>query len=190
MKSIYVVTDIESDGPLPGMNSMLSLASVAVTENGAIVSEFVQNLEPIPGFTENQATMEWWSTQPREVWAAARRDARPPEVVLQNYAEWVNGLDGTPVLAAHPIEFDASFVRWYCRRFLDRDLFWRSGLDLRTFAAAVLGWDIRRCTRDSYPPDLHDNSKHSHEAISDAREYAEFFRRLLAKTTAGTLAYA
>lgn len=28
---VYIVTDVECDGPTPGLNSMLSFASVAVT---------------------------------------------------------------------------------------------------------------------------------------------------------------
>ena len=40
MKAIYVVTDIEVDGPVPGKNSMMSLASVAIGEEGNIESEF------------------------------------------------------------------------------------------------------------------------------------------------------
>ena len=35
----YVVTDVELDGPWPGINSMRSFASVAVTADGELVTE-------------------------------------------------------------------------------------------------------------------------------------------------------
>ena len=34
MEPIYVVTDVEFDGPVPGRHSLLSFASVAVSANG------------------------------------------------------------------------------------------------------------------------------------------------------------
>jgi len=37
---VYVVTDIESDGEVPGRNSMMAFASVAVSMNGQVHGEF------------------------------------------------------------------------------------------------------------------------------------------------------
>jgi hypothetical protein len=45
----YVSTDIESDGPIPGVNSMLSFASVALDGDGRELATFSANLEPLPG---------------------------------------------------------------------------------------------------------------------------------------------
>ena len=36
----WVLVDIETDGPLPGKNSMLSLAAVAFKPNGEVISDF------------------------------------------------------------------------------------------------------------------------------------------------------
>ena len=50
---VYVVTDIEVDGFMPGPNSMLSFASVAVTASGEQVGEFEAVLERLPGAQPN-----------------------------------------------------------------------------------------------------------------------------------------
>ena len=49
MDPIYVVTDIEADGPTPGRNSMLSFASVAVTAGLEIADDFEAVLAPLEG---------------------------------------------------------------------------------------------------------------------------------------------
>ena len=42
---IYVSTDIEADGPVPGINSMLSFASAAYRADKTLVATFSANLE-------------------------------------------------------------------------------------------------------------------------------------------------
>lgn len=48
MESIFIVTGVEVDGPLPGENAMRSFASVAVHETGEILDEFEAALLPPP----------------------------------------------------------------------------------------------------------------------------------------------
>ena len=68
---VYVVTDIEVDGFVPGANSMLSLASVAVTASGEQVGEFEAVLAGLPGAQPDPQVWAWFGTQPPEVVAAA-----------------------------------------------------------------------------------------------------------------------
>ena len=64
MKEIYVSTDVESDGPIPGIHSMLSFASAAYFADKILLSTFSANLELLPSATPHPSTMEWWKTQP------------------------------------------------------------------------------------------------------------------------------
>lgn len=68
----YVVTDIETDGPWPGPNSMRAFASVAATAEGIELSRFEAVLEPLPGAAPNPDTYAWFQTVP-EAWAAQPR---------------------------------------------------------------------------------------------------------------------
>ncbi|MCC6468352.1 MAG: hypothetical protein IT563_08520 [Alphaproteobacteria bacterium] len=43
---VYLVTDIETDGPEPGRNSMLSFASVAVDQAGNVGAGATLTLSP------------------------------------------------------------------------------------------------------------------------------------------------
>ena len=46
---IYVSTDVEADGPIPGPNSMLSFGSAAYTGRKELIGTFSANLETLPG---------------------------------------------------------------------------------------------------------------------------------------------
>jgi hypothetical protein len=61
-KEIYVSTDVEADGPIPGPNSMLSFGSAAYTGGKELTGTFSANLETLPGATADPKTAEWWPT--------------------------------------------------------------------------------------------------------------------------------
>ena len=75
MTEIYVSTDVETDGPIPGPHSMLSFGSAAYTADKRLVATFAANLDTLSDATPDPRTAAWWATQP-EAWAACRRDLR------------------------------------------------------------------------------------------------------------------
>jgi hypothetical protein len=81
---IYVSTDVEADGPIPGPHSMLSFASAAMLADKTVLGTFSANLETLPGAAGHPVQMQWWKTQP-EAWAACRRDLERPEDVMPRY---------------------------------------------------------------------------------------------------------
>jgi hypothetical protein len=116
LAEIYVSTDIEADGPIPGPHSMLSFGSAAFLADKSLVSTFSANLQLLPGSTGELKTMQWWETQP-EAWAAARENCRDPAVVMPEYAKWLKHLPGKPVFVGFPAAYDFMFVYWYLMRF-------------------------------------------------------------------------
>ena len=60
MQEIFVSTDIEADGPIPGPHSMLSLGSAAFTEDGAMIATFSANLSLLDDAVGHPKTMAWW----------------------------------------------------------------------------------------------------------------------------------
>jgi hypothetical protein len=57
---IYVSTEVETDGPIPGVHSMLSFGSAAYLADKTLVSTFTANLEMVSGAEADPRTMEWW----------------------------------------------------------------------------------------------------------------------------------
>lgn len=48
MTEIYMSTDVETDGPIPGPHSMLSIGSAAYTADKQLVATFSANLHTLP----------------------------------------------------------------------------------------------------------------------------------------------
>lgn len=178
MQDIYVSTDIETDGPLPGLNSMLSLGSVAYTEAGERVGEFTVNLQTLPEAAPHPVTQRWWRDFP-EAWAAARRDARPPVAAMRDYLNWVRALPGRPVFVAFPTGFDFSFVNWYLGKFVGEFPFGFAALDLRSFAMGLLGRPFHDTTKERLPREWFGPAPHTHVALEDAVEQGELFLAML-----------
>jgi DNA polymerase III alpha subunit (gram-positive type) len=178
MNEIYVSTDVETDGPIPGVYSMLSFASAAYTPGKQLVSTFAANLEPLPEATTHPTTMKWWDGQP-EAWKACREDQQKPAVAMQNYLHWLKNLPGSPVFVAYPAAFDFMFVYWYMIRFTGESPFSHSALDIKTYAMALLKKPYRLSTKSNMPKRWFDDLPHTHLALDDAIEQGALFCNML-----------
>jgi len=175
---IYLSTDVETDGPIPGPHSMLSFASAAYTADKQLVSTFSANLETLPGAGAHPDTAAWWATQP-QAWAACRSNLEPPEAALRRYVEWIGTLAGKPVFVAYPAGFDFLFVYWYLIRFVGSSPFSHSALDMKSYAMAVLGTGFRDSTKRNMPKAWFDALPHTHVALDDALEQGALFCNML-----------
>jgi len=175
---IYVSTDIEADGPIPGPNSMLSFASAAFNEDGKMIDTFEANLECIEGASGEASTMQWWETQP-EAWAACRENLQSPDKAMVEYVTWLKALPGSPVFVGYPVTFDFMFVYWYLIKFAGESPFSFSGLDVKSYACAVLKKGYRACSKRGMPKHwFHGTKKHTHEALDDAIGQGELFMNI------------
>jgi hypothetical protein len=80
-REIYLSTDVETEGPIPGPHSMLSLGSAAYCADKALIATFSANLETLEGAAAHPKTSAWWATQP-EAWAACRKDLETPAAAM------------------------------------------------------------------------------------------------------------
>lgn len=178
-EEVYVSTDIEADGPIPGPHSMLSLGSAAFTADGTMHSTFSANLELLEGAAGHPDTMAWWEGQP-EAWAAARQEPQPPAAAMHRYSAWIKALPGRPVFVAYPAGYDFLFVYWYLIRFTGESPFSFSALDMKTYAMALLGLPYRDSTKRRMPRDWFPAKRHTHVALDDAIEQGLLFCKMLA----------
>lgn len=183
MPEIYVSTDVETDGPIPGPNSLLSLGSAAYTPEKQMVATFEANLRTLPEAQGDPKTMAWWNSQP-EAWATCRENPRQPAEVMANYLAWVKALPGRPVFVGYPAGFDFLFVYWYLIRFTGESPFSFSALDIKSFAMAVLGTEYRETTKKRMPRHWFDNLPHTHKALDDAIEQGALFCNILTASRA------
>lgn len=185
MNEIYVSTDIEANGPIPGPNSMLSFGSVALdlseSDNPIIVSEFTRNTIEIENSSPDPLTMsEFWDKNPK-AWAACHEDRVAAEVAMQEYVTWLKSLPGKPVFVGYPGSYDFMWIYWYLIKFTGESPFKFQALDAKTYACAVLRIPFKQVGKNSMPKSWFDKTlKHTHRAIDDAREQGMMFAKMRA----------
>jgi DNA polymerase III alpha subunit (gram-positive type) len=179
MDEIYVSTDIETDGPVPGIYSMLSFGSAAFKKNKEIISTFSANLECLPKAKQDPDTMEWWKTE-EKAWEACRKNLEDPKKAMLKYLEWIKELPGKPVFLAYPASFDFNFINWYFIKFIGKNPFSYLALDIKSYAMAVLKKPFYKVTKNAMPKKWFDENKRSHVALDDAIEQGLLFCNILA----------
>lgn len=184
MSELYISVDVETDGPIPGPNSMLSLGAYAFqwdkhAERFEGLGTFSVNLEQMEGSTPDPDTMEWWSKQ-GDAWAKTRAGAVSPGTGMVQFVNWADGFGKKPVFVAYPAGFDFLFAYWYMIRFVGRSPFSFSALDIKTYGAAVLHEPYRNVTKRLLKPYL-PNDPHTHVAVEDAIEQGKLFQNLFLK---------
>nr|MBC7245191.1 exonuclease [Chloroflexota bacterium] len=177
---VFVSTDVEADGPIPGPYSMLSFASAAYLADKTLLGTFSANLETLPGASAHPQTMEWWREHP-EAWRAARENLEKPEAAMKRYLEWVKTLPGKPVFVAYPAVYDFMFVYWYLIRFTGESPFGHSALDIKTYAMAMLKKPYYQSIKAHMPRQWIAELSHTHRALDDAIEQGALFCNMLAE---------
>lgn len=182
---IYLSTDVETDGPIPGPHSMLSFASAAYLADKTLVATFTANLDTLPGAAGHPTTMAFWEKNPA-AYEASRRGAEPPGAAMKRYLAWVKALGGSPVFVGYPAAFDFLFVYWYLIQFAGESPFSFAALDIKTYAMAMLKGEYRKAVKRNMPPRWFDPLEHTHIALDDAIEQGALFCNMLAENQRGT----
>ena len=161
-KSVWVMVDVEADGPAPGLYSMTELGAVIV-EPG-LTRTFYSTLAPIS---------EQWVPEALAVTQRTREDTlafTPPEVAMIQWDLWLRreitdqGL--RPMFISDNNGFDWQFVNYYSWRFLGANRFGHSSTNLGSLYKGIqrdLRQNFKHLRRTS----------HTHNPVDDARGNAE-----------------
>lgn len=176
---IYVSTDVETDGPIPGPHSMLSFGSVAHRANGKVISSYSINLETLPGASGHPETMAWWAKN-QDAYRCTRNRIVAPEKAMPDYVAWLKDLPGKPVFVGYPAGFDFLFIYWYLIKFAGESPFGFSALDIKSYAMAVLKTGFRETVKKNMPKEWFPTDlPHTHVALDDAVEQGALFINML-----------
>jgi len=175
---IYVSTDIETDGPIPGPHSMLSIGSAAYTPDKELIATFSANLKPLPGAKGHPATMKWWSENPA-AWAACQENPKQPLEIMQSYHDWIQALPGKPIFVGYPATFDFMFVYWYLINFVGDSPFNHSAIDIKSYTMAFLQRNYQDSGKQDLPPEWLEEMPLTHVALDDAIQQGQLFCNLL-----------
>jgi len=173
IKEIFVSTDIEANGPIPGQNSMLSIGSAAfavIDGSISLLDTYSTNLEELPMSVQDHKTMEWWKNYPA-AYKANRENAIPPKLAMKSYLDWLKKMKGQVVFVAWPASYDFMFVYWYLMYFTGESPFMWSGLDSKSyFMGMTKNESWINTSMNKIPTEWIPENKHEHIALNDAIE--------------------
>lgn len=175
MKEIYISVDIEASGPVPATYSMLSLGAAPVDDPK---QTFYVELKP----TSDRIVPEAMKVVGRTMADFAERGREPKEAMLA-FRDWLVLIAkaGKPVFVGFNASFDWAFVNFYFHYYLGENPFGFGGIDIKSYYMGMSGctWDDTRSSRIA--SDLKGPTPHTHNALDDAVEQAEMFRRMRKK---------
>jgi DNA polymerase III epsilon subunit-like protein len=160
----YVMVDVEADGPVPGLYSMVSLGAVIVTP--ALDRTFYGQVRPIS---------EQWVPEALAVSGVSREQHAgfdDPGEVMARFGGWVAAQAGRrPIFISDNNGFDWGFVNYYFHRFLGKNPFGHSSQNLGSLYKGVV--------KDTFANFKHLRvTRHTHHPVDDARGNAEALLRI------------
>src|ERR1700728_2327609 len=113
------------------------------------------------------------------------RTGREPEDAMTALRDWLSSVakNGKPVFVGFNATFDWAFVNFYFHQYLGENPFGIGGIDIKSYYMGLSGrtWEDTRSRR--IPKEFKDSSRrHTHNALDDAIEQAELFRRMRQKS--------
>lgn len=182
-REVYISIDVETDGPCPGIHSMLQLGAVAFDWEGRELSARSWNISPLPGASSEPSTLTWWMAPERiERFQAMSQGAMVPPQAVPAFNEWTRSFYKIPVAICYPSGFDFSWIHYYCYRFLGSTPFSFSRvIDIKAVAWTLLNTrDFSDTSKKAFPREWsRDAGDHTHRAEEDAREQGRIFFNIL-----------
>ncbi len=155
----YIVTDVESDGPIIGRNSMVCFGAVVV--RGDLSTTFYGQTQPISEeYNPEALAISGFTREEHE-----RFDH--PKYVMDKFAQWLKAVSvGNPILITDNNGYDASWINWYFHTF---------------YLSNPFGWSSRRIgdlycgmVKDAQAKWKHlRDTSHTHHPVDDAKGNAE-----------------
>lgn len=166
---MYVVVDVEADGPIPGDYSMVSFGAVLVDSAGKLDQTFYSEpLLPISDKYDPKAlAISGYKRDYLELWGL------DPKTRMEKFAEWIDmAVPKRPIFISDNNGFDWSFINWYFHHFIGRNPFGFSSQNLNSLYKGL--------RRDYYASFKHlRKTRHTHHPVDDAMGNAEALLAML-----------
>ena len=172
-EEIYLSLDIEADGRVPGISSMLSFGLAAYDMDKNYLGSFERNLELLPNAKPHPETEKFWEDN-QEAYDITRINMVKPYDAMMDCSKWINDIrqtfKGKPTVVGYPATFDYMFYNWYMCAFLGNNAMGFGALDVKSYAMAMLKKTFRNTTKRAMPREWFDSFPHTHVALDDAIE--------------------
>jgi DNA polymerase III epsilon subunit-like protein len=170
----YISVDVETAGPNPSLFSLLSIGACVLWKPK---ETFYVELQPL----NDEMLTEAFAIHGLTL-AALKESGVSPTEGMTLFETWLDEIvphGQKPIFVAFNAPYDWMFVNDYFHRFLGRNPFGHSALDIKAFYMGLTGCTWQETAMGQVTEDIFDGLMISHNAVQDAVDQAEIFRRLL-----------
>lgn len=174
-KEIFISVDVETAGPIPEKYAMLSIGACLVSE---ISNTFYVELKPDRDESQAEALAITGLNLEN-----LRSTGLEPEAALTAFIDWIRAVvpeGAKPVFVAFNAPFDWMFINDYFHRYQGENPFGHSALDIKAYFMGQQGVEWSDTSMRFVSKRFLDNRPLTHNALRDAQDQAEIFRRILA----------
>ena len=168
---VFISVDIETSGPIVGEHSMLTLGA-CLAYNPEI--SFSIMLKPISDKFVAEALDVSGLTMEK-----AENDGLYPTEAITKFHEWIESNlseDCNPVFVGLNAPFDWGFVNFYFLKYLGKNPFGFTALDIKALFMGATGCSWRDTKSSAINVIVKPTKKGDHNALHDAQYQAELFR--------------
>jgi DNA polymerase III epsilon subunit-like protein len=172
IKETFVSVDTEASGPIPGEYSMLSLGACLVFD---ISKTFYIEFKPInDNYVRGAIEVTGLSLE------KLKKTGVEPKVGMYEFDNWTKDVSGEsrPVFVSFGT-WDWMFVSYYFYKFLNHNPYGFNSLDIKSLYMGKLSLkNWAETSKKRFDPRFLSERKHTHNALDDAIEQAEIFRKI------------
>ncbi len=175
----YVCVDVETSGPNPADYSLLSIGACLVED---ISTKFYIELRPV----SSKYVAAALAVCHLSLDELSRTGVSPKQAMAQ-FEGWLGDVvprNKRPVFVAFNAVFDWMFVNDYFFRYLGRNPFGHSALDMKSYFMGVAGVPWNKTSLQQVIERYHTEHILTHNALQDALDQAELFLRIVAEQNA------
>lgn len=158
-KGLYIVVDVEADGPIPHEYSMVCFGAIAVEPT--LSRTFYGEVRPIS---------DKWVPEALAISGISRETHDTfdePEDVMLRFADWIEETaDGRPIFISDNNGFDFAWINWYFHKYFGRNPF---GFSSRRIGDLYCGMKMDPFAQWKYLRE----TRHDHHPLNDAKGNAE-----------------
>lgn len=156
----YIVVDVESDGELLGVNSMVCFGAVVIRDG--LTDTFYARTKPLTDqYNPEALKISGFTRQEHEQFAS-------PHDVMHDFGAWLRRVSiGPPTLISDNNGYDASWINYYFHRFVGSNPFGWSSRRIGDLYCGMVG-DARAKWKHKLRKTIHD-----HNPVNDAKGNAE-----------------
>jgi DNA polymerase III epsilon subunit-like protein len=176
----YISVDIETAGPNPAQYSLLTIGACTLKEPR---STFYVEVQPV----NEKMTPEAFAIHRLDLKRLAERGHSPADS-MNLFDDWIKKEtpeDSRPVFVAFNAPFDWMFVNDYFHRFLGRNPFGHTALDIKAFYMGLTGQPWSHTSMKYIAPRYLNNREITHHALRDAIDQADIFEQMIAEARSG-----